>query len=83
MHALDSWCERYRSGTGARQSDRSGLWIKTRSDYISHAPLRAPTVFHTLRSALRRYFTAVKPAAVQKNTVKPAAIEIKVHRVLQ
>ncbi len=27
--------------------------------------------------------TAVKPAAVQKNTVKPAAIEIKVHRVLQ
>ncbi len=31
VHALDSWCERYRSGTGARQSDRSGLWIKTRS----------------------------------------------------
>ncbi len=31
VHALDLWCERYRSGTGARQSDRSGLWIKTRS----------------------------------------------------
>ncbi len=31
MHALGSWCERYRSGTGARQSDRSSLWIKTRS----------------------------------------------------
>ncbi len=50
VHALGSWCERYRSGTGARQSDRSGLWIKPapRSDYISYAPLPARS---TLRSA--------------------------------
>ncbi len=38
MHALDSWCEHYRSGTRARQSDRSGLWIKTRS---ARSPLRS------------------------------------------
>ncbi len=54
MHALDSWCERYRSGTGARQSDRSGLWIKTRSAlrlyFARSAPrsLRAPLHSHAL-----------------------------------
>ncbi len=56
MHALGSWCERYRSGTGARQSDRSGLWIKTRSAlrlYFTrsaprslHAPLRSHALDH-------------------------------------
>ncbi len=54
MHALDSWCERYRSGTGARQSDRSGLWIKTRSAlrlyFVRSAPrsLHAPLRSHAL-----------------------------------
>ncbi len=58
VHALGSWCERYWSGTGARQSDRSGLWIKTRSTlrlyFTRSAPrsLHAPTIFHTLRSPL-------------------------------
>ena len=33
--------ERYRNGTGAKRNHRSGFWIKTRSDYISHAPLRS------------------------------------------
>ncbi len=58
MHALGSWCERYRSGTGARQSDRSSLWIKTRSAlrlYFArsaprslHAPLRSHALVLTL-----------------------------------
>ncbi len=57
MHALGSWCERYRSGTGARQSDRSSLWIKTRSAlrlYFArsaprslHAPLLSHALIHT------------------------------------
>ncbi len=47
MHALDSWCERYRSGTGARQSDRSGLWIKTRSALLYFAR-SAPRSAHML-----------------------------------
>ncbi len=35
MHALEA---RGVSGIGAEQErERSGLWIKTRSDYISHA----------------------------------------------
>ncbi len=57
MHALGSWCERYRSGTGVRQSDRSSLWIKTRSAlrlYFArsaprslHAPLRSHALVQT------------------------------------
>ncbi len=50
MHALGSWCERYRSGTGARQSDRSSLWIKTRSALRLHfaRSLHAPLRSHAL-----------------------------------
>ncbi len=44
MHALGSWCERYWSGTGARQSDCFRPLDKN--------PLRAPTIFRTLRSPL-------------------------------
>ncbi len=51
MHALGSWCERYRSGTGARQSDRSGLWIKTRSALRLYFARSAPRSLHApLRS---------------------------------
>ncbi len=51
MHALDSWCERYWSGTGARQSDRSGLWIKTRSALRLYFARSAPRSLHApLRS---------------------------------
>ncbi len=51
MHALGSWCERYRSGTGARQSDRSSLWIKTRSALQLYFARSAPRSLHApLRS---------------------------------
>ncbi len=51
MHALGSWCERYRSGTGARQSDRSSLWIKTRSALRLYFARSAPRSLHApLRS---------------------------------
>ncbi len=51
MHALGSWCERYRSRTGARQSDRSGLWIKTRSALRLYFARSAPCSLHApLRS---------------------------------
>ncbi len=46
MHALGSWCERYRSGTGARQSDRSGLWIKTRSAFRLYFARSTPRSLH-------------------------------------
>ncbi len=46
MHALGSWCERYRSGTGARQSDRSSLWIKTRSALRLYFARSAPRSLH-------------------------------------
>ncbi len=49
MHALGSWCERYRSGT--RQSDRSSLWIKTRSALRLYFARSAPRSLHApLRS---------------------------------
>ncbi len=60
MHALGSWCERYRSGTGARQSDRSGPLDKT--------PLRAPTIFRTL--APRSL-----PAPLRSHALLPALFE--------
>ncbi len=51
MHTLGSWCERYRSGTGARQSDRSSLWIKTRSALRLYFARSAPRSLHApLRS---------------------------------
>ncbi len=54
MHALDSWCERYRSETGARQS-------------LDKNPLHALTIFRTLRSPLRSH---ALPQGVSKNTAQ-------------
>ncbi len=73
MHALGSWYERYRSGTGARQSDRSGLWIKTRSAlrlYFArsaprslHAPLRShalPVIHYSIAKASNLSYKPLK-----------------------
>ncbi len=67
MHALGSWCERYRSGTGARQSDRSSLWIKTRSVLRLYFARSAPRSLH---APLRSH------ALVVRNEGEPPAQEV-------
>ncbi len=71
MHALGSWCERYRSGTGARQRDCSGLWIKTRSAlrlYFArsaprslHAPLRSHALDQMMSERSHHHHPATHP----------------------
>ncbi len=56
MHGLDSWCERYQSGTGARQSDRSRPLDKNLFRTLP-APLRshALTSVHSYKTNFKEF----------------------------
>ncbi len=92
MHALGSWCERYRSGTGARQSDRSSLWIKTRSAlrlYFArsaprslHAPLRSHALLGAIIRGAKKQRFFFHPVSIffpllRDKTVRPIRFELR------
>ncbi len=79
MHALGSWCERYRSGTGARQSDLSSLWIKTRSALRLYFARSAPRSLH---APLRSHAQVGTYCFLKTNVTAPVYQEILEHFML-
>ncbi len=87
-----SWCERYRSGTGARQSDLLQPLDKKpapRSDYIVHAPLLARSTLRSAHMLARRNHSRREKAKIffhpvsiffpllRDKTVRPIRFELR------